>query len=1579
MAGFFKDILLYPLIIIQMVLVGPFLWSANNNDFNGKGKQSASNAKQSMANSKSKQRSNQPTQHNPLNPESKSLKDRRDGHNAVKTEQMRRASAQTQANETIPTTNVSMEMGNIEFYTRHWSNQASVRYQNIISNAKQYFADTRASNTKVGKVVTKIGKKIGAHTLGYGSETSKKYYIKQGRFFSEAAKSYMTLEMGNPAPIFIAQKETQQAINKRYDQLVTNMVNSGGTGNITGTRQLREMMGNMYKQAAQEVVQATLNIDAKEYKKAYKHIVDGAVKNIEGSLTRSAKAAIGDFFSLNQTRHKKGLKNKTIKAINSSVVFKSLKLWPLETFYFNMAIIASSAFLANFYDSTFNPLYKKENRETRHHGFNPLGFIGDDVRFPGIEAMEPGFLGFILGNQAFQKFSTYTRIPQFMRGYMGMGVGSVVSSTISQVMMNPAWTAYNAAGKNYKAMMDEADKHPAGSNEKLQALESAKMWKTISNNAYSVVSYDLMNSKFWKEQVDHVMNLIGASIAAAGVGGLTKQITGFAASKITKGRIDNLAQWNAGRKEMVNAGKVKPNGLLNRTAQVAQGGPFLKKAFMQPAALIMFAAKDMAKGMVSLLFANPVMKLVHFAVFLVMDPVVRPMITPLTKQDRANDAYTKLAQARTYINEKRKKMGEGIWLDRINMDIFEGKDENGKLKSWYSYDRIFNSGSYQDSAGMFWAFKDYYDAKIGYRNKQLEAISLKHMNWKTYLEKFMTGATVAETMYQSLEDQLLTARSYKDQGYYPKGLIKKDMLNTFDYTTYGALHKETKSIVLPVLLDSLEEPNKKPYGFDESNLRVWQAEMYEADSESTQGGMIDKLIFSGKYTPEVHGEEKVSYPNQSSELYITFRNGAAEKILWGMMFGPDVRDEKIFDANYGDYPQYNYPRIIRKLPYNPMGLENLQIDNKDVYLNDTYMPNANSEKMVMQYLVPFTKVKFLDPDDGVYKNVFQMINDRALPKFNLGLTDSDDDISVSEYLNANSNCFPGKPDVSRPYIVTEGRQLITQAEFLAMDDAARKEVVACSDNSIYGQFQVYESLFADLIRNDVSQILTRTSHQAHTKLNSVLRTFIKFSPPAQVISKLHSGNWISDENPLGLMKASDSHQDALAKVDFSNLETGNENIYLSMMEDIIAAGGFLQTALPKASDYDRKEQADLYNRANALEQQDRGKGINAATAKLVNNYLDMLLETSTSNFFMTRTSYDETVNQLEEDFNKAMCYLNNRPIELDTKNPKASGPVEIGGTRYYKRYDSKKAVHFFTRIGKNSFCDVDQIASKIDVTTVTSEEVERMQDDETEFTMAHWLRNISLPGKDPILPGEASPEKLREYFDLPQGDTEEFQVALTDKIMEFLFIDDKQFYSKEDRSEVRKVAERLRESIELTIDDKLEEERQRNELVYYANPDQIPFLEEKKAIEADLKIAKEDVVIRTNRRIRPYMSLRTAIASKAISMMRRIMNEEAGQYQPYLLSMYKYAPNEYDSIAGHLCDVRDATGRTYSILSGQPPMQTLDSSACKMIYDKMDLAYDGPGSDMDNRKLENQQLEDRHKSVFETGFSIRKWWVDLFN
>lgn len=1382
------------------------------------------------------------------------------------------------------------------------------KYNNGATNQNYYEYYQRAEEgvVKIAKGVkhSKAGKAWRRNGVIAGNDLKtlkeRNHYIKTATFYNQQADEKLKLEANNPAVRLLSSETTREMINKHFDRQIKGWISAGHYNQISGNRQLAETLGQMYRGAVQAVLMGQLGLSKGEFQKVYKaefqQIVENAIKAQQKELSRSAmqiltsygrviknkatnsvnwvvrkipgrseKEIVQEAFGVNQQQQ--------FGAINKSIPLRSLKLWPIETFYFNVAI-AMSSYVHAAIDSTYNPLYRLDNAEQARHGFNPFGFLGVEVPF--LEAMGLGFFGFILANQAFQKYAPYLKVPRIMRGYTGMGIGSIVSSAIEQVMMSPAHKMYWEAQKKYALAKWNGDE------------EQARKWSVLKASAKEVMMYDLTNSKFWKDQVEHVIALIGSSMAAMAIGVPYDKIVKNTAARRYQAVKNNphLASKAAKAKNVVNG-----------------------KVFT-----LAIGAKDIGRGALYLLGSHPVARVVHFTAFLFMDPIVRPMAGPMVKHWKAEDAYDSLNFIREELPQKRKALSDLVYLDRRVLDIYEGRE------SWYQ--RYFNAGDYQERAEIYWKFKDYYDAKTGYRSKQLEPLMMSHGRWKEFLQKFMLSSDIAGTMYGELEHKLLLAQEDHAAGFFPDGAIKPEVSNLLNFSTYSVLPKDTKKMVFDLMLSNVMSTERK-YGFDESSFMLWQTYLYSEDM-TDKGALIKHL--------------KTDYSGNSHVIWM--RNGTAEKILFNMVFGKDATRDNLFETVDGKFPEFHYPRMIRELPYGPKDIQFMQLDEKKAYS----IGNSNDPRKDegVTYFYPLTSIKFLDPDDSKYKNIFQLINDRALPEIKLGSQGTDNQFTAKLFLEKYALCQP------------EG---LTNEE---MAEAGSIDISKCTNDSIRKAYDRYVNLFARFIREKGANVLSRTSHQSEAKFSKAMlgtKKFFNYHPMLMLVDAMNDGVKNLDEVSSSHISSNQDQYKAFENADFTQLQTGNENPYVSLLEDIVAATGFLQSALPTVHDYDANTARSYRQRAQAIQDNNYGDYFKSSMQTLMINYLDSLLNKKAEGFVKQRKAYNDTVDQMEQTFNKAMCYLHDRPVELVTE-PKKSGIVEIelpqDGGRFYRYYNAKKDTYTYTKIEKNAFCDFDQIQSQINLAADMPADAEVLDEDEESIDMSRWIRWFQADGKPALDPSEADIETLKKYFRISDND----YGTLADKILDAIMIEQREVWTKEDFKERENTKDALAELLQ-AHDEEQETAGNLGDSNYteIESPDLRNVLAQAQGIELD------KIKVMSTTKIVPTVSLRTAVASKAMDMLRKVMNEEAGQYQGFLLDLYDYSTNDFDNIATRLCDLRVRTANVYRASVNQPEAyQMPEASVCSTDYKDLEWTGDRDSEAWQNRQQENQELEDGFKS-----------------
>jgi hypothetical protein len=1008
------------------------------------------------------------------------------------------------------------------------------------------------------------------------------------------------------------------------------------------------------------------------------------------------------------------------------------------------------------------------------------------------------------------------------------------------------------------------------------------------SNAKAVMMYDITNSKFWKDQIEHVIALIGSSMAA--------MLIGVPYDKIIKNNAARRYQAVKNNPHLVTKAAKAKNVVNGRVFSFAM------------------AAKDVGRGALYLLGSHPVARIVHFTAFLFMDPVIRPMAKPMVKHMKAEDAYDALNEIRTELPKKRKLLADKVYFDRRVLDIYEGKE------AWYK--RYSNLGDYQEKAATYWLFKDYYDAKSGYRAKQTEALAMSHGRWKEFLQKFMVNSEVAQALYSGLEEELFYAQElYENNKDFQKGMIKPEISNLLNFSTYSKLPADTKNTVIQLFDTEIENPSKA-YAFDEANLAAWQTDLYETDLKAYDAGGLVKHL-------------KTDYNGNTHVIWM--RNGLAEKMLFNMVFGKGL-DEDHFEAVDGHFPKFHAPRVIRELPYGPKDTQFMKLDEKHAFA----MENGDAEKKGVSYTYfhPLTKIKFLDPDDSKYKNIIQLIYDRALPETKLGSKDYTNPNSIDLWMEKHILC---KQDKSIEEIAEEG--------------AIKNK--NCSDDSIREAYNTYKELFAKFIRDRGADVLSRTSHQSESGFSQAMlssKELFRYFPMLWISRALADANPSLQEVRQSHINSNEEQYKAFEAADFSRLQTGNENPYISLLEDIVAASGFLQTALPSPADYDQYYAGSYHKRASQLQAKSYQKYLQDATHLLMTHYLDALTAKDSKVFMKKQGEYTRLVDEIEQTYNKAMCYLHDRPVELATQ-PKTSGVVQVNvgsnGGRFYRLYNPAKDTYTYTKIGKNAFCDFDQIQHQINLSHEIPSDAQQIAEDEETVDLSQWVRWFQTDGKEALSPEEADLKTLRAYFGLGEND----HAALAEKIMDAVMIDEKDQLTAEDLSNRHKMEQKMAEYLELSHDIEEETRGELGDMNLMEEMD--PNLQQVLAQAQNIEASKIKVVRTT--KIVPTVSLRTAIASKSVDMLRKIMAEEAPQYQSYMMDLYDYAPNSYDQIGTKLCELRVKTVNVYrASTEKEDALAFPEESVCNSDYKDLLWVSDKDSAEWKNRKLDNTLKEAKY-------------------
>lgn len=1359
----------------------------------------------------------------------------------------------------------------------------------------------------------------------------------------------LELEYGSPTYQLISHDYVHVQIRANFIKQFNHWVDQKGYGQHYSTLSLAEQYINMYLQSAKAVltqgmeiegtrVQIDPNVFNKKYEKEFRNLLESRrteVLNFAQKTFHMIKHMKGD------SKHTVGLDFALKKTMWDAPLWKSMRLLPIETFYFTLAMLAATVMQLGF-DETSNPLWRED---AVHHFFEWKGHVG--------------FWAFILANQKFQavapklnymikKATGKNMLKQWMRGYIGMGVGSIASHWTGEVLNHPAFSSWwNGKVKAFNASSEE----------------EAAQWNQIADYSQQVLIHEFTSGKFWQKQFGQVTALLGSS---------------FAAAMVSKGAV--FASKSLNFKDKARFRMEAVNAFTAEKAAKSQAQKVTAKAALVATTGSRKILSDIGWAATRILGSTPAGKLWHFTAFLVADPFVRPMVRPFDKHVAATEAsnkvekvkgllaetYESIDDLKSYTAKERQLLKAPVNYNRLTMDLdseasslwslakpfakslFNGGNTTASFELSTAFSRYWNSRDDRELEDFFRIFRDYGDAKFQYRYVQLENFNNNYQGLSRFMDKFTLNYVSTQEMYTNFETAMDFARdrqimAAEENRELP--LTDEFFFNLLNYPAYYSLHEESRDIFDNYLSILNTAERGRSSAFDEFDFMEWQTELGQHNLDG---------LSSAAYAFKIKSPENLS-GNPKDEHFIYFRNGTAERMLYGMAFGPSPESGDVFDVPWGYSPEFEYPRVtISNLGFNPELGRNMELDmniaevgasatvtGSDYAGKPTYGAKAFYHPLTsVRWKVPVEFNAAGKPTKTELMSIFEIILRFKRPELHLGggsdlaweIGDSSSNynkITMSDYLTKEVFCKSG---------------------------AQKLENIGknCASDSMESVYEEAEHNMKSFYRDIMAPVFTRESHQANSKFSRAVSAmnylfFNGLSPKWGIMDTL--GWTIEAEQGSGDgLETSATY----AKGNLADINIGAESPVLSVIEDFIVGTGFISFILPRPSDFDPKQEPEQYARAKAYGVEKYAKFLKDSYSTITMNYIDYITATKATGGAYNSEQINKAIDKIEESYNSAICYIHGRnPAPADAQN---DGIVTIKlnnrDDRFYRRYDKNDDVFVYTKIEKNHQCDVDQIQHRIE--TIAAEEEDNDIPHRLEkIGLDEWVKNFEVEGKEPLSPATASPEALQEQFNI------ESNQELFGKIFDLLVVGPSNAalnpqgafsviaaQQANAQSAVRHemldghpfLKERGRPMYDYIKDEPIEEFVQ-NEAPTDAQQMLQNIMQAENLESGKIRIQSSDVAV-------PRVSMRTAIASKSVQIIRDAMYLEGATYQKYFMKLRQYGADvsdgysQLDSFTLRLCEIRGQLAAAYTADNGVPVELAGSTSLCnspEYIISKNDL------------------------------------------
>ncbi|MEC9283448.1 MAG: hypothetical protein VX642_12095, partial [Bdellovibrionota bacterium] len=931
----------------------------------------------------------------------------------------------------------------------------------------------------------------------------------------------------------------------------------------------------------------------------------------------------------------------------------------------------------------------------------------------------------------------------------------------------------------------------------------------------------------------------------------------------------------------------------------------------------------------------------------------------------------------------------------------------------FAMSRYWNSRDTRELEDFYRIFRDYGDAKFQYRYVQLENFNNNYQGLSRFMDKFTLNYVSTQEMYRNFEEFMDFARDRQilaEEENRNLPLTDEFFYNLLNYPSYYALHEESRNIFDNYLSILNTAERGRTSAFDEFDFMEWQTELGQHNLDG---------LSSEAFAFKIKSPEQLTN-NPKDEHFIYFRNGAAERMLYGMAFGPSPESGDVFNVPWGYSPEFEYPRVtINNLGFDPELGRNMELDmniaeqgistaitGTDHGGKPTYGANAYYHPLTsIRWRVPVEFNAAGKPTKTELMSIFEIILRFKRPELHLGggselaweIGDPNSDyakITVNDYLTKQVFC---KSDAKNPENFGKN----------------------CSSDSMESVYEEAEHNMKSFYRDIMAPVFTRESHQANSKfslaVNAMNSVFFNGLRPNWGIMDTLGWTIESEKGTRDGLETSETY----AKGNLADINIGAESPVLSVIEDFIVGTGFVSFILPRPSDYDPKTEPEQYARAKAYGVEKYAKFLKDSYSTITMNFIDYITAKEATGGAHNSEEINKAIDKIEKSYNAAICYIHGRnPGPADGQ---ADGTITINlnnrEDHFYRRYDKKDDVFVYTKIEKNHKCDVDQIQHRME--TIAAEEKDTDIPYKLEkIGLNEWVKNFEAEGKEALSPATASPEALQKQFNI------ESNQELFGKIFDLLVIgpttaavNPQGAFSvmaaqqANAQSAVRHemleghpfLKERGRPMYDYIRDEAIEDYVQ-NEAPSDAELMLQNIMVAEKLDASKIRIQSSDVTF-------PRISMRTAIASKSVQIIRDAMYLEGATYQKYFMKLRQYGDDvsggysQLDSFTLRLCEIRGQLAAAYTLDNGVAVDLASSTSLCndpEYIISKDDLKnywskylsslpkkFSGQMSRQNNKgyelsdedipqywrdRIRNQlELEEKYDGAYSNHFS-KLWW-----
>ncbi|MFK8136902.1 MAG: hypothetical protein AB8E15_00955 [Bdellovibrionales bacterium] len=868
---------------------------------------------------------------------------------------------------------------------------------------------------------------------------------------------------------------------------------------------------------------------------------------------------------------------------------KGIRVFVMETMFFSTANVLATQ-IARMYDSTYNPLFWRR--------------IVDNFMDPKAHA---GFAAFIAANRAYGSLERVvpTKMKPFFANQLnkmigGMAMGGAASHLVGELLGHPAFDAY------WNAKTD-----PLNSDPDVKDINDK-----IMQDAQTVLMFKFMGGDFWQNQFGPLSSLLLASGIAAVPNMAIQGARSMGLTTLMKAGAHDMFRPMASLSKSVQANIISKTPVLSK---VISGFGMVTNAISKVTYII------------------PVgwpFKVYHFTMFLAFDPLARWIMHPVQAWIETDDARQSIVEVFNDQKTIQSRLDRVVHFDTNAMTPV-GFDQNFSLNGMSKRKRVetgMNLGMIEDT---FKIYTQYYLGKADHRRNVIENAEIKYNDWQLYIDKFSEDVDLAKGLYSSIWSSLASRVESKMEDIYETVETDDEALQRIKKTRHSVREVQF-DLSIPVYME-LDKVSKE---FFRSQLADYAVENPLIDSLHVTKWIIDLIDQNSETDHTVGYKEPIEIIDGTpSDTHVVIgEHSALTRSIRGMLFGPSPAEERVFQLSWGNFPKFMHPRIIRKLPYD-FGKTKGSLSAKQPVqfkkiAREVSKNNFGAGGSVNYY--DFLSAKYLDSDDGKYKNFIEIINDRIIPELDpvnnyLG---EDFAMDMDTWYDYFIMC---QPEGSLNNVIAKASARETKQTASTIDaNSASTDIESliqsenkgkynslgglyhwdCSDKSVVGGFAKFKLLYNKFILEDLAPAFLTEMHQDEVWA-SQLMNYLWFSNVNDPFNKVVRESDDETQYRQNLF-------DIVATKNPSLLNVGHKNPIYSVFEDIAVMVDYFKTLAPRALPEENQ---------NAYVQK-----LNDIRKELTMLAIELLTSKSHSGTAMANQAITDTLLALEQEYNAVVCF-----------------------------------------------------------------------------------------------------------------------------------------------------------------------------------------------------------------------------------------------------------------------------------------------------------------------------------------------------